>query len=284
MLSIKVKNAVAIILCSIITFFAVYSPAMEVISAATKPSVRLPIIMYHHVLNDKSKLGKYIVSPKEIEKDIIYLKEQGYTTIVMEDLINYVKNDIALPEKPIMLTFDDGYYSNYTYVVPLLEKYDVKAVISVTGGYVQKSTEEGNLNPAYSYLTWDLINELVNSPYIEIQNHSYAMHEICERRGCLIMKGESYEKYTKEMTNDIGKLQNIIEEKTGYRPTTFTYPFGFVCKESNDVLKKMGFIATLSCYEGVNILSGKEEELFELKRFNRPSGISQKKFFEKFIE
>ncbi len=284
MLSIKVKSAVAIILCSIIIFFAAYSPAMEVISAATKPSVRLPIIMYHHVLKDKSKLGKYIVSPKEIEKDIIYLKEQGYTTIVMEDLINYVKNDIALPEKPIMLTFDDGYYSNYTYVLPLLEKYDVKAVISVTGGYVQKSTEEGNLNPAYSYLTWDLINELVNSPYIEIQNHSYAMHEICERRGCLIMKGESYEKYSEEMINDIGKLQNIIEEKTGYRPTTFTYPFGFVCKEGNDVLRKMGFIATLSCYEGVNISSGKEEELFELKRFNRPSGISQKKFFEKFIE
>ncbi len=266
----------------VLVFSSVYIPAINVISTAAKPSVRLPIIMYHHVLKDRSRLGKYIVSPKEIEKDILYLKEQGYTTIVMEDLINFVYNKAELPEKPIMLTFDDGYYSNYTYVLPLLEKYDCKAVISVTGDYIDKSTAEGELNPAYSYLTWDLVKELVQSPYVEIQNHSYGMHEICERKGCSIMKGETYEEYSKEMVNDVGKLQDAIEEKTGYRPTTFTYPYGFVCIECNEILQKMGFVATLSCYEGVNILTGKKDELFELKRFNRPSGISQKKFFEKF--
>lgn len=266
----------------VLVFSSVYIPAINVISTAAKPSVRLPIIMYHHVLKDRSRLGKYIVSPKEIEKDILYLKEQGYTTIVMEDLINFVYNKAELPEKPIMLTFDDGYYSNYTYVLPLLEKYDCKAVISVTGDYIDKSTAEGELNPAYSYLTWDLVKELVQSPYVEIQNHSYGMHEICERKGCSIMKGETYEEYSKEMVNDVGKLQDSIEEKTGYRPTTFTYPYGFVCIECNEILQKMGFVATLSCYEGVNILTGKKDELFELKRFNRPSGVSQKKFFEKF--
>ena len=97
-----------------------------------------------------------------------------------------------------------------------------------------------------------------------------------------IMKGETFEEYSKKMINDVGKLQDIIEEKTGYIPTTFTYPFGFVCVECNEVLHEMGFLATLSCYEGVNTLTGSEEELFELKRFNRPSGISQKKLFDKF--
>ncbi len=282
MFSVKIKYIILIIICLVLVFSSVYIPAINVISTAAKPSVRLPIIMYHHVLKDRSRLGKYIVSPKEIEKDILYLKEQGYTTIVMEDLINFVYNKTELPEKPIMLTFDDGYYSNYTYVLPLLEKYDCKAVISVTGDYIDKSTAEGELNPAYSYLTWDLVKELVQSPYVEIQNHSYGMHEICERKGCSIMKGETYEEYAKEMINDVGKLQDVIEEKTGYRPTTFTYPYGFVCIECNEILQKMGFVATLSCYEGVNILTGKKDELFELKRFNRPSGVSQKKFFEKF--
>lgn len=282
MFSVKVKYLILVIICLVLAFSSVYIPAVNIISTAAKPSVKLPIIMYHHVLKDRSKLGKYIVSPKEIEKDILYLKEQGYTTVAIKDLINFVYNKTELPEKPIMLTFDDGYYSNYTYVLPLLEKYDCKAVISITGNYIDKSTAEGKLNPAYSYLTWDLVKELVQSPYVEIQNHSYGMHEICERKGCSIMKDETYEEYSREMINDVGKLQKVIEEKTGYRPTTFTYPYGFVCIECNEILQEMGFLATLSCYEGVNILTGDKDELFELKRFNRPSGISQKKFFEKF--
>lgn len=282
MFSVKIKNIILTAIILIFTISAVCVPVGHVIPTAAKPSVRLPIIMYHHVSKDSGKLGKYTVSPKEIERDIIYLKQQGYTTIVMEDLINFVYNRAELPEKPIMLTFDDGYYSNYVYVLPLLEKYDCKAVISITGSYIDKSTAEGELNPAYSYLTWDLVKELTESPYVEIQNHSYGMHEICERKGCAIMKGEDYNDYSKKMVNDIGKLQKVIEEKTGYRPTTFTYPYGFICVECNKILREMGFLATLSCYEGVNILTGKEDELYELKRFNRPSGISQKKFFDKF--
>lgn len=284
MFSVKIKNIILILICLMLTFSAVYEPAVHVISTAAKPPVRLPIIMYHHVLKEPRKLGKYVVSPKEIESDIIYLKQHGYTTIVMEDLINFVYKKGELPEKPIMLTFDDGYYSNYVYVLPLLEKYDCKAVLSITGDYIDKSTAEGELNPAYSYLTWYLVKELIESNRVEIQNHSYGMHEICERKGCAIIKGESYDEYSKNLVNDVGRLQDVIEEKTGYRPTTFTYPYGFVCIECNEILQKMGFMATLSCYEGVNILTGKKEELFELKRFNRPSGISQKKFFNKFDE
>ena len=108
----------------------IYISHFDVISTSAATSVRLPIIMYHHVLKDSNKWGKYIVSPKEVEKDIIYLKEQGYTTILMEDLINFVYNNGKLPDKPILLTFDDGYMSNYTYVLPLLKKYDCKAVVS----------------------------------------------------------------------------------------------------------------------------------------------------------
>jgi len=280
--SIKTKNVLLILIIIMITVLAVFTPAANVIYTASKPSLRLPIIMYHHVLKDSRKLGKYTVSPKEIEGDIIYLKQHGYTTIVMEDLINFVYNGGELPEKPIMLTFDDGYYSNYVYALPILEKYDCKAVISITGDYIDKSTEEGDLNPAYSYLTWDLVKELTESDYVEIQNHSYGMHEICDRKGCAIMKGEGYDDYSKKMINDIGRLQEVIEGKTGYRPTTFTYPYGFICVECNKILKDMGFLATLSCYEGVNILTGKEDELYELKRFNRPSGINREKFFNKF--
>lgn len=94
-----------------------------------KNGIRLPIIMYHSIL--KSKTNTFIVSPEQLENDFKYIKEHGYTTITMTNLIEYVYNDLSLPEKPIIITFDDGYYNNFTYLAPLLRKYDMKAVVSI---------------------------------------------------------------------------------------------------------------------------------------------------------
>ena len=103
------------------------------VTASEEEGIRVPIVMYHSVL--KSRTGKYIVSPEQLEQDLKYIQERGYETIVMADLIEYVENGRELPERPIMLTFDDGYYNNLHYVVPLLEKYNMRAVISVVGKY-----------------------------------------------------------------------------------------------------------------------------------------------------
>ncbi len=255
---------------------------IKVIPASTSPTVRLPIIMYHHILKNPKKWGKYVISPGEFEDDVIYLKKEGYTTIVMQDLIDFVYNKKELPLKPIMLTFDDGYLSNYAYILPILEKHDCKAVISVVGEFIETNDEDCVSSAAYSYLNWDQINELVHSPYVEIQNHSFSMHKISKRKGVAKKKGESYEHYKKALVEDIGKLQTLMVEKTGYKPTTFTYPFGLYSKESNQILTDMGFLATLSCNSGINYLSGNKEELYDLKRFNRPNGISQEQFFSQF--
>ncbi len=286
LISIRYKKFISffsfLLLLITIAYFIGFYEVKYAVLTSTSPSVKLPIIMYHHILKDSKKWGKYVISPLEFEDDIIYLKKEGYTTIVMKDLIDYVYNKKQLPLKPIMLTFDDGYLSNYEYILPILEKHDCKAVISVVGEFIERNTEECISNTAYSYMNWDQIKELVNSPYIEIQNHSYSMHKISKRKGAAKKKGESYEQYKNALNDDIGKLQIVMEEKTGYRPTTFTYPYGFSSKESNQILTDMGFLATLSCNTGVNYISRNKEELYDLKRFNRPNGISQYKFFNQF--
>ncbi len=251
----------------------------NLVQVLTKPSIKLPIIMYHNVSKNPKLLGKYTISPKEFEQDLIYLKEQGYTTIGIEDLIAYEYNDIKLPEKPIMLTFDDGYVSMYNYTYPILKEYDCKAVISIVGEYVEKSSNNRYKDP---YLNWTQVNEFINSQYIEIQNHTYSMHKLAQRNGCRINKGESYEKYKEAILKDVGNLQVLISEKTGYLPKAFTYPYGFTCVECNAVLRDMGFLVTLTCDIGVNYLYGNPEELYELKRINRPSGINREQFFSQF--
>ena len=117
-----------------------------------------------------------MISPAELENDILYLKKHGYTAILMEDLINYTKGG-ELPEKPILLTFDDGYYNNYLYAFPLAKQYRVKFVISPIGRYADLYSGRDENNAYYSHATWEQLREMTGSGLVEVQNHSYDLHE-----------------------------------------------------------------------------------------------------------
>lgn len=123
-----------LIICCLTTFFIILSfCAYSIVNAKTENYIKVPIIMYHSIL--KSRSGDYIIHPSEFESDLKCIKDNGYETITMTDLIEYVYNDKELPEKPIIITFDDGYYDNLGYAVPLLKEYNMKAVISIVGSY-----------------------------------------------------------------------------------------------------------------------------------------------------
>ena len=247
-------------------------------------SVVVPIVMYHSVL--KSRSGKYIVHPETLESDFKYIQSKGYTTITMTNLIDYVYNDVALPEKPIIISFDDGYYNNLSYAVPLLHKYNMKAVISIVGQYTNTFSKSDEANPNYGHLRWKDINELITDGCVEFQNHTYNLHSIKNgRKGCRKISSESLEQYSTLLTTDIMKLQNEFAENcNGYAPNTFTYPFGAISKESLQIIKDLGFNASLSCTAGVNYITKDPECLYLLKRNNRVYGISTEKFFCKLLE
>ena len=96
-------------------------------------AVQVPIIMYHGLLKEEKKQGRYVISPDLFEQDLKYLQENGYTTIVMADLLEYVYNGKDLLVNPVMITFDDGYYNNYLYAYPLLKQYNSRMVLSPIG-------------------------------------------------------------------------------------------------------------------------------------------------------
>lgn len=248
----------------------------------TTTAINLPIIMYHQILKDKKMWGKYVISPEDFEKDLEYILDKGYTTIVMQDLINYVYNGSPLPDKPIMLTFDDGFLTQKDYLLPILKKHSAKAIVSVVGEYTDRYTKINDKSLSYSYLTWQDIKELVQSEYIEIQNHSYDMHNFKKRKGVGKLRSESKEQYKELIKQDINKLQVLLFEKMGYKPTTFTYPFGVYNKISELTVKELGFIASLTCDEGINYIRGKKSDLYLLKRYNRPYNINRDKFFGRF--
>ena len=242
--------------------------------------IELPILMYHSMLKDPVKQSQYIVSPDLFERDLRYIRKKGYTPVFMKEVIDYVNGTGFLPEKPIVLSFDDGYYNNYYYAFPLLKKYNMKAVISIVGKLSDDFSQTPDENPSYAHLTWDDILEMHLSGCWEIQNHSYNCHSYDHRNGVSQTTSESKESYAKFLSSDVWHLQNKIAYVTGVAPNTFTYPFGAFSENTDEVLREIGFQATLSCTEGVSVIKrGDPDCLYRLKRHLRPPGKSPEEFF-----
>lgn len=279
----KTKPAVFCIAAAFIIVFALLANFVsEANSEDLTTSVDLPVIMYHSIREDGKYFGKYVISPQQLKQDFEYLKEHGYTPVSVSQLIEYVNEPMAqLPEKPILITFDDGYYNNYVYAYPLLKEYEFKALISIVGIYSEKESaaNEVKQSAAYSYLKWEQIREMTESGYVEIGHHSYDMHSASARQGSKIKSGESREAYAAVFAEDIIKLNNLLIDNSVNLSPVYTYPFGAYCAESETVIKTLGFSVSLTCEEGINTIK-KDSGLYLLKRFNRPYGLSSEEFFK----
>ncbi len=258
---------------------------VEVMRADAISTVPLPIIMYHAVLKDPQRANDYTVSPALLEEDLLYLKNQGYTAVLPRDLVDYVNGKAELPDKPVMITFDDGYYNNLVYVLPILKRMDMKAVVSVVGSYTQKASDLMDQNPAYAYLTWEDICALEESGRVEIASHTYKLHT--NQNGRSGVKRKSWEpKETHEamLIADIDTFQDEMEQHCGLLIGTFAYPFGFWDNDTEAVLRKAGFSMTLTCRERMNFIERNPASLYHLGRYNRPSGVSTEEFMEKVLK
>lgn len=254
------------------------SATSEKITAATAP-VEVPILMYHGITDQAKLVNEYYIPSETFEEDLKYLHKHGYTTITMTELIDYVYDrtgKITLPQNPVILTFDDGYLNNHTFGTPALQKYNMKAVISIIGSASQEMSETRYKNIDSCAVSWSQLQEMYNTGHWEIQNHTYALHEIKNgRRGASKGSGESGEAYKRRLQEDLIQTQEQIEKTVGIAPNTFTWPFGAYTRESRDLLKSMGFKASLGCESGINkICKGDTEGLYLLKRFLRVPGKS----------
>ncbi len=254
--------------------------ALFTVSAAADESAEIPIVMYHAVLKDEARHGNYVISPTEFENDLIYLEKQGYTTILISDLIAYTQGG-ELPEKPILLTFDDGYYNNYLYAFEIAKKHNAKFVISPIGYYADFYTDSGEQNAYYTHATWDQLREMADSGLVEVQNHSYNLHKNTGNRvGIKKTSGETEEEYRAMLTKDLTKAQEAIEQYVGVRPTAMVYPFGAVSRSTPEIVKSLGFSVTLSCEEKISRITRDPNSLYDLGRYLRASGGTSQGFFE----
>ncbi|MGM9677355.1 MAG: polysaccharide deacetylase family protein [Butyricicoccus sp.] len=253
--------------------------------SAQDTAVPLPVAMYHSVTDQGESPGEYVISPSMLEKDLQWLSQHGYETVVVGDLVSHVENGTPLPEKPVMLTFDDGYYNNYRNAYPLLQKYGMQAVLSPVGTLVEQFTEtdDPEEHEVWSYCTSGELQEMAASGVVEIQNHSYDFHELTPRRGCLRKSGEDEATYRNIFFEDTRKAQELFRSIGISPPVCYTYPYGARNTETDALVQEYGFVASLSCEEGITCITRDAASLKNIRRYNRDGRISSEQFWQKVL-
>ena len=277
-LTFKQLAITAFLLCLVMIILSVtniVTPAAAVFSQRTKT---VSIIMYHQITSE-TKGNDYILPLKILEEDFEYFKKNNYTPVSLNALFQYVKCGKPLPEKPVVITFDDGQKSFITKVLPLLEKYSYPANVNIIGSLVELYTNNHDNNDNYAYLNADDIKLLFDHPLVEIGYHSYNLHNLSSRKGMGKLKGETDAEYTRIIKNDIDAFQNLYASLTGERATCIAYPYGIKNNTLVSILKNEGFNIILTCRESTNRLTV-GGDLYELGRFNRPYGKTSADFFK----
>lgn len=212
-------------------------------TATPGDAVQVPILMYH----DISYLGEgYSKTPEIFKKQLQELKNAGFHTVFFSQVIDYVEQGTPLPDKPIVISIDDGYRSNYTYVLPILQELEMKVEISVIGDAILW-TSWG--------MTWDQVREMTQSGLVSIQAHTNSLHGDTRSQGGRlgVLKGESenWETYVKILGDDTRAIMRQIEKETGVRPQVYTYPRGKWNTMAEAVSARLGFQASLTTKDGV---------------------------------
>ncbi len=272
----------AFCICLVMLLGASLNALSPFVAASSDSGIKIPVIMYHHVCDKKALWGDYVIPQTLLRDDFDYFKRNNITPISFEQLAAFTENGTPLPQKCVVLTFDDGEKSFLTKVVPLLQEYNYPANVNVVGSLIELYTQNKETNDTYAYLNENDIKKLSEHPLVELGCHTYNCHSLGERKGIGRIPGEADSSYTKFVTEDLVKFEELLTRITGEKPRIFAYPFGIRSDYLLNIVKDRGYTVTLTCRESVNTLNA-GDELYELGRFNRPYGKSPENYFSKIF-
>lgn len=243
--------------------------------------VYVPTLMYHHITNDFSNGAT--ITPELFEEHMQTIVDNGYTPILFDDMIDFVyKKYSRLPEKSVCITFDDGYLSNYEIAYPLLEKYNLKANISIIGHAIGENQYKDTGYPMIPHFTLEQAKEMQDSGIIQIENHTYDMHQEAWlesgeyiRENAVKLSNETEENYITALQNDYNTMKNIFNDYLKKDPLVFTYPHGKCTELSENIFKELGVQMTITTQHGNNLIQkGNPESLYKIKRYNMCNEVS----------
>ncbi|WP_017316473.1 polysaccharide deacetylase family protein [Mastigocladopsis repens] len=209
---------------------------------------RVPILMYHDIIAKKQVF--FDVTPEELEQHFQSLKENGITPISLDQLMTHLQTGMPLPEKPVVLTFDDGYGGHYEYVYPLLKKYAYPAVFSIYTNGV------GN-NAGRTHVSWEQLKEMAADPLVTIASHS-----VTHPPDLTVLPPEQIQK-------EVVESKAILEGNLGIPIRYFTYPAGKYNEQVAGLVQAAGYDLALTMNDVDERFAGGSESLLAVSRFGQ---------------
>jgi peptidoglycan/xylan/chitin deacetylase (PgdA/CDA1 family) len=253
-------------------------PTPSVAEAATvdQPltTTRVPVLMYHHIVPEELGLHKNngaVLPVGEFRRQMKYLHDEGFYTPTLSELEAFVKGQADLPEKSVILTFDDGYESNYIYAFPILKQYNLKAVINLIGALIPE--KNGEFDPqVLTYLSHAQLKQMTDSGLVEIGSHTYDLHKKDARNRSMV---SVYDK--QKITDDFQMLNSKLQELLGDSPVVIAYPYGVFNDKTIEASKEAGYTLGFTIQRGY-VKPG--DDLLKLNRFAVPPSME----FSEFVE
>jgi biofilm PGA synthesis lipoprotein PgaB len=216
------------------------------------------VFCYHDVREDvRVEPDPFAVDTAALVSQFAWLKENGYRVISLDDVIAAREGRRPLPDKAVMLTFDDGFRSVYTRVFPLLKLFGYPAIVALSGHWLEAGTDgtveyEGRQVPRENFVSWDQVREMTASGLVEIASHSYDMHRghAGNPQGSLMPaavslrytngKYEDEATYSARVRADLARNSALIRANTGRAPRVMVWPFGRDSGELAQVASSLG--------------------------------------------
>jgi peptidoglycan/xylan/chitin deacetylase (PgdA/CDA1 family) len=219
----------------------------------------LPVLMYHRVVETPPVNTKFNlhITREDMERQLRFLKARGFETVTFEDLLLR-----RAPKKPVILTFDDGYESNYRHLLPLLEKYDMKAVLYVLGNRKHRSNfwDVPKGEPQASLLRPAQIKEMAAGGRVEFGSHSMNHTPLTEIGA-------------RQAEREVGDSKKALEDFLKKPVVSFSYPYGCVNEETKKITAQAGYTFGIAVNTGPMRFG---EDLMEIRRvhmFPKTSGF-----------
>ena len=192
-------------------------------------TVKVPILLYHHIADEFDLTNAIsIISPRDFNLHMTAIKTQ-YKPISLREYVEFVNckdGSKTLPTNPIIVTFDDGYLSNYEVAYPILKKLEIPATIFIVTDTVGEIGGKGKVN--YSHITWEQAKEMQDSGLIDIESHTNDHIKLGETD----IDTVNYE---------LRKSKYLIEKKLGKTCDMIAYPYGSYTDEAIQASKKAGY-------------------------------------------
>lgn len=239
------------------------------------PRVMVPILMFHDVKTVEG--GDWSISAEKFRSVLEFLRNNGYTPISFRKLADYVDGLCGIPEKPVCITLDDGYFSNYRTVLPIITEMKVPITVfmvcrTVRGEGVVPGADENKL----CKMSLAELEIMEDSPFVQLGSHTFGLHgknktySESERDCVLPFESESRSEYKEIFEKDCIQAEGILADAGVEETLVFAYPQGKYHKWTEEVLRKRGYRVSLTTdYGHVNLVEkGEPDTLFLLGRMN----------------